>query len=111
MIIESPIATIPLRTDSSGVIRVSNTRVTLETIVEEYKRGETPESIAENFSAVSLGHVYAVIAFYLSNTDDVETYLTARANEAAHVRHVITSTMHYQQWRNRLLERKAAKRD
>ena len=109
MIVAFPIITIPLRTDNTGVIRVGNTRVTLDTIVEEFKRGESAESIAENFSAVSLRHIYAVIAFYLSNTEEVESYLAARAKDAARIQNDITSTPHYQQWRNRLLEYRAAK--
>jgi uncharacterized protein (DUF433 family) len=107
MVIESLTTTVPLRTDSSGVIRVGNTRVTLETVIEEFKRGESPESIAENFSAVSLSHVYAVIAFYLSHTEDVEAYLAMRASEAARAQQAITGTTIYQQWRKRLLERRA----
>ncbi|NJM41518.1 MAG: DUF433 domain-containing protein [Anaerolineae bacterium] len=109
MVIESPTTIILLRTDSSGVICVGNTRVTFETVIEEFKRGESPESIAENFSAISLSQVYAIIAFYLSHTEDAEAYLAMRASEAARVRQAITSTTTYQQWRKRLLERRASR--
>jgi Protein of unknown function (DUF433) len=40
---------IPLETDSDGVIRVSQTRVTLDTIVTAFKEGATAEEIAQQY--------------------------------------------------------------
>src|SRR5438876_1324495 len=51
----------PLRVDAQQVIRVGKTRVTLDTIVAAFHRGDTPEEIARNYDALSLGEVYQAI--------------------------------------------------
>src|SRR5579859_5582892 len=67
------------------VIRLRGHRIGLEHIVEAYKEGETPEQIAAYYKSLSLEHIYAVIAYYLHNRDDVDAYL-ARVNAAAAAR-------------------------
>ena len=76
--------TIPLRTDADGVIRVGDTRVTLITIVQRYRSGDTPEEIHAGFPTISLGDIYAVIAYYISHQTEVDSYITqavARAEQ------------------------------
>jgi uncharacterized protein (DUF433 family) len=77
--------TISLETDADGVIRVSNTRVTLETIVTAFKDGATAEEIAQQYPTVPLADVYYVIGYYLHKKDDVESYLEKRNQEADHL--------------------------
>src|SRR6266850_1408835 len=55
----------PLQFDAHGVCRVANTRVTLLSLIDAFQEGDTPEEIYQEYPAVSLGDVYAVIAFYL----------------------------------------------
>lgn len=76
----------PLAADAAGVFRVDNSRVTLDTVVGAFRDGATAEDIAEQYSAISLGQVYAVIAYYLSHTAGVDDYLRAREQHAAEVR-------------------------
>ncbi|MCI0611280.1 MAG: DUF433 domain-containing protein [Anaerolineae bacterium] len=73
---------IPLETDEHGVIRVSNTRVTLDTIVTAFKDGATAEEIAQQYPTVPLADVYYVIDYYLHRCDEVEAYLGKRKLEA-----------------------------
>lgn len=73
---------IPLETDAQGVIRVSNTRVTLDTVVTAFKEGATAEEIAQQYPTVPLADVYYVIGYYLRRRDEVESYLDKRKNEA-----------------------------
>jgi uncharacterized protein (DUF433 family) len=73
---------IPLKTDAHGVVRVSNTRVTLDTIVAAFKEGATAEEIAQQYPVVPLADVYYVIGYYLRRRDEVETYLGKRKKEA-----------------------------
>jgi uncharacterized protein (DUF433 family) len=73
---------IPLETDAYGVIRVSNTRVTLDTIVTAFKDGATAEEIAQQYPTVPLADVYYVIGYYLHKRDEVEDYLGKRKKEA-----------------------------
>ena len=74
--------TIPLETDAGGVIRVSKTRVTLDTVVTAFKDGATAEEIAQQYPSVPLADVYYVIGYYLHKRDEVESYLTQQAKEA-----------------------------
>lgn len=73
---------IPLGTDEDGVIRVSQTRVTLDTIVTAFKEGATAEEIAQQYPTVPLADVYYVIGYYLHRKDEVEAYLGKREKEA-----------------------------
>ena len=77
---------IPLETTADGVIRVGGTRVPLETVVQVFDSGATPEEIAQDFPVLRLDDVYAVITYYLRHRDEVESYLQARRSQAEEVR-------------------------
>jgi len=97
---------VPLTVDDDrGVFRVSGTRVTLDTLIGAFKRGATPEEIAQDYSAVPLADVYAVIAYYLRHRSEVEDYLERRAREHAELRREIESRPEHQEMRDRLLAR------
>ena len=55
----------PLHEDQDGVVRVGGTRVTLDTVVEAYEEGATPEEIVLQYSSLKLSDVYATIGYYL----------------------------------------------
>jgi uncharacterized protein (DUF433 family) len=57
------------------VYRVANSRVSLDSIVYEFQRGASPESIQRSFSPLTLEEVYGAIAFYLANHKEVHDYL------------------------------------
>lgn len=67
---------VPFELDEHGVARIGGTRVTLETLIGMYKRGDTAESLSKAFPAVSLADIHGVISYYLRHTDEVEEYLT-----------------------------------
>ena len=69
---------VPLRIDSTGTIRVGNTRVTLDLVIAAFIEGESAESIAEMFDTLDLGDVYSVIGYYLHHKDEVHEYLRQR---------------------------------
>ena len=57
-------------------IRIKGTRIGVESILYEYvHRGQTAEDIAARFPTVSLEQVYATLLFYLSNREQLDTYL------------------------------------
>jgi len=58
-----------------GGLYLSGTRVSLESIVLGFLRGESPETICQNFDTLKLEEVYGAIAYYLGNQESVETYL------------------------------------
>lgn len=59
--IQNPTVRIPLRTDENGAIRVGTSRVLRELVIHAYHHGETPKSIVDSSSSLSLADVYAVI--------------------------------------------------
>jgi uncharacterized protein (DUF433 family) len=64
-----------------GGYYVSGTRVSLDSVVYAFLRGESPEGIVESFPALSLEQAYGAIAYYLANQQAVDTYLQqARAD-------------------------------
>jgi len=58
-----------------GAYRVAGSRVSLDSIVDCFREGLSPESIAETFPALTLEQVYGAIAFYLANQQMVDDYL------------------------------------
>jgi uncharacterized protein (DUF433 family) len=67
--------TIPLTKDADGVIRVGNTRVTLDTVITAFLEGATPEEIVHQYPSLDLTDVYAVITYYLRRRAEVDAYL------------------------------------
>lgn len=96
--------------DEGQVIRVAGTRVTLDTVIRAFQQGATPEEIAQDFSAVSLPDIYAVIAYYLRHRSEVDEYLQRREREHAVLEQEIKAHPEYQELRDRLLARVQAAR-
>ncbi|MBV9074249.1 MAG: DUF433 domain-containing protein [Acidobacteria bacterium] len=68
-------------------------RVSLESVIGEFLRGESPESIVQSFPSLTLEQVYGGITFYLANRSEIDRYLqqssaigeeVARAARKAH---------------------------
>src|SRR5437016_5423061 len=76
----------PLRVDEGGAVRVGNSRISLDLVVEQYENGMTPEDMVRAYDTLVLADVHAVIAYYLRNRDEVRAYLKRRAEEAAALR-------------------------
>ncbi|MGZ9225281.1 MAG: DUF433 domain-containing protein [Anaerolineales bacterium] len=99
-------ATLPLKTDEDGVIRVSKTRVTLDTIVTAFLEGLTAEEIAVQYPVVPLADVYSVIGYYLHQKKKVDAYLARREKLAEKVRRQNEARFYQSDLRGRLLARK-----
>lgn len=54
---------------------LSGSRVSLDSIVYSFVRGELPEQIVRSFPTLTLEQVYGAIAFYLSNQEVIDAYL------------------------------------
>jgi uncharacterized protein (DUF433 family) len=61
--------------ERSGAYFIAGTRVSLDSVVHAFLRGESPEGIAESFPALTLEQVLGSLAFYLANRDQVDEYL------------------------------------
>jgi uncharacterized protein (DUF433 family) len=84
LVIEAP--PVPLRRDATGVLRVGNTRVPLDTIVYTFNQGASPEEIVLSYPTLTLIDVYAVVNYYVHNRDEVDHYIRQREAEAAQIR-------------------------
>ena len=58
-----------------GAYRVAGTRVSLDSVVYAFWNGESPETIAQSFPALTLEQVYGAIAFYLNNQAEIDEYM------------------------------------
>jgi uncharacterized protein (DUF433 family) len=56
----------------NGGFYVAATRVSLDSIVYCFKAGDSPETIRQNFSSLTLEQVYGAIAFYLAHEREVD---------------------------------------
>ena len=61
--------------ERSGAYIVAGTRVSLDSVVLAFLRGESPEGIAESFPALTLEQILGSLAFYLANRDEIDQYL------------------------------------
>ena len=105
----APIAS-PLRIDESGVVRIGSTRLTLDTLIGNYRDGNTAEEIVQQFPTLALADVHAAIAFYLTHTPEVESYLRQRKTAAAETRRRVGQVCDQSGVRERLLARQAARK-
>lgn len=72
----------------NGQYYIAGTRVSLDSVIWAFRRGESPETILEHFPAIgSLAKVYGAIAFTLERPAEIERYLESRQEAWDHARH------------------------
>jgi len=101
---------IPLKVDLDGIVRVGNTRVTLDTVILAFKCGATAEEIVQQYLSLHLADVYQVMAYYLRHSEEVETYIQHRKLQADAVRQENEARFDPQGVRDRLMARRANQR-
>ena len=69
-----------------GGYYIAGTRVSLDSIVYEYLKGNSPETIQEAFPSVSLEQIHGSLAFYLANRKHVDEYLEQGERELEKMR-------------------------
>ena len=60
---------------SPDAIRIKGTRIGIETVLEDYLNGHSPEEIATRYRNLTLKQVYAAITYYLYNQEELDAYL------------------------------------
>jgi len=63
---------------TDGNYYVAATRISLNSIVYAFRRGESPETICQNFELLTLEEVYGAIAYCLANQSDIDGYLSGK---------------------------------
>jgi uncharacterized protein (DUF433 family) len=77
---------VPLISDADGRLRVSGTRITLDTVVSAFGDGATAEEIVQQYPSLRLGDVYAILTFYIRRRPDMDAYVRQRRRDAEAVR-------------------------
>ena len=97
----------PLRRDTSGGLRIGNSRVLLELVIHAFEDGATPEAIAQRYPAAPFADIYSVLAYYLRHQEEINVYLVEREKKAERVRNRIESGQQdLAELRKRLLARR-----
>ena len=62
--------------ERDGNYYVAGSRISLDSIVFAFSRGESPETICQNFELLRLEEVYGAITYYLANQAEIDAYIT-----------------------------------
>ena len=96
----------PLSRGPDGVVRVSGTRVSLETIVSAFDAGATAEEIVQQYPSLELSAAYAVISYVLDHRAEVDAYVAKRFDTARAIQGKIEGHSPPQGVRARLIARR-----
>jgi uncharacterized protein (DUF433 family) len=96
---------VPLTVSKDGIVFVAGTRVPIDTVVYAFREGATAEQIAEDYSAIKLADVYAVISYYLNHRDEVDAHLLRQESDREAVRRANEARFPSKDIRERLLAR------
>lgn len=97
---------VPLTRDASGRLMVMGTRVPLDTLVSAFERGDSPEAIHESYPTVPLGDIYAIFTYCVRHRDEVNLYLSERAEQRAEIRSEVETRFPPEGLRAKLLARR-----
>ncbi|MEG4319790.1 MULTISPECIES: DUF433 domain-containing protein [unclassified Microcoleus] len=64
-----------------GRPRIAGTRMSVQSIAIDYKAGMTPEKIAEEFPHLTLAQIYAALAYYYANQDQIDADIAVENSE------------------------------
>ena len=95
----------PCQMDDAGVLRITGTRVRLDTIIGAFNSGYSAEEILLKYPSLNLTDIYAVITYYLWHREDVDRYLAERQEISEQVRQENERRFPPQGIRERLLAR------
>jgi len=77
--------TLPFHQIPDGTIRIGDTRVSLETIIDSYLSGQRAEEIHSGFPFIDLADIFAIIAYYLKNRETVDRYLVQQEADSRRI--------------------------
>jgi uncharacterized protein (DUF433 family) len=60
---------------------IQGTRVSLDSVVHAFLRGESPEGIAESFPALGFEQISGALTFYTANREVIDRYLNEGSRE------------------------------
>ena len=75
-----------------GRPRIAGTGITVHRIAIWYKLGHSPEEIAYQYEHLTLAQVYAALAYYHANRDEIESDIAADELEADRIEQMYLET-------------------
>lgn len=97
---------IKLTETKAGVLRIGDTRVSLDSVIIAFNQGSAPEEIVYDYDSLTLSEVYAAISYYLQNQNKIDSYLLARASQNEQRREAVEAHSNLIGIRERLLARR-----
>ena len=97
---------IKLTKTEAGVIRIGDSRVSLDSVIIAFNQGSAPEQIVYDYDSLSLSEVYATISYYLQNREEVDSYLAGRAKQNKELRESNEARFNQKGLREKLLSRR-----
>ena len=61
--------------ERNGGYYIAGTRISLDSVVYSFERGNSPEAIRQSFPLLKLSQIYGAIAFYLDHQTELDEYL------------------------------------
>ena len=98
--------TTQLTQEADGTVRITGSRVTLDTIIGAFQKGATAEQIQDSFPSLSLAQIYGAIAWYLDHQAEAEDYLKERNAEAETIRQEIENQPEQAAFRETMRQRR-----
>jgi uncharacterized protein (DUF433 family) len=80
---------VPLHLDETGAIRVGQSRVTLDVVLQYWRMGMKPEDIARGLDTLTRADVHGALAYYFRHQAEIDDYLHQREQEAEKLRQQI----------------------
>src|SRR5438093_926152 len=68
-----------------GTIRIRDTRIPLERVIDSYLNGNAPSTIVRQYDTLDLADVYAVIGYYTTHREEVDEYRRRQEEDAAEI--------------------------
>ena len=96
----------PLYVTDEDVVRVTGTRVSLDTVIVAFQNGSTAEQIAYKYPSLNLADIYAVISYYLRHRQEVDAYLAQQRQETEEIQREVEERFSPTGVRERLLARR-----
>jgi uncharacterized protein (DUF433 family) len=95
----------PLVLDPHGTVRLKGSRVTLVTLIANFKKGYKPKQLQEAFSTLTLEQINGAIEWYRSHRREAEAHFKEYYAEGERLRKEIESQPGYQARREELRRR------
>ena len=102
---------VPLYVDATNDVRITGSRVLYDLVVHCHNRGDSAETIAENFPTASLANIHGALAYYHNHREQVDAYVAWRDAEGERGRLEMERIFPQEGLRQRLLDRLAQRTD